>query len=107
VSIQLDGAWSRNPFRLVADVPRATPRVFLPDCPADCARVAVLIPPARIPEAYQLAGSKFGRRVGSVVRVRLFAALTDAEPADVSDPVGPTKARHVVVMPPRVTGETP
>lgn len=97
----------RNGFRIVADRPHAHARVYLPDCPIDCARVAVLIPPERVPEAYVLAGAKFGRVVGAEVRVRLFAEDVPAQLEDVTDAarIAATKARYVVVMPPRVTND--
>lgn len=103
MSTHLDGAWKRNNFRIVADRPRVHAAVYLPDCPDGCARVAVLIPPTRIPEGYMLAGSKFGRVVGGEVRVRLLALDVPARPVDTTDveTVAPTRARYVVVMPPR------
>lgn len=95
------GAWKRNSLRLIADVPRAHGRAYLPDCPADCERVAVLMPPERIPEAPRLVSSKFGRTVGvGDVRVRVEGELVRARRVDPSEAhvVAETKAHWVVHM---------
>jgi len=91
-----------NALRFIAPRPRATPGAYLPDCPAGHVRVAVLIPPRRIPEAYTLAGSRFGEVVGNGdVLVRVFGRVVVARTADPSDraTIAVTKARHVVTMP--------
>lgn len=94
-------AWKRNGFRIIADVPRKAPRTYLPDCPEGCERVAVLMPPERIPEAARLVSAKFGRVVGpGDVRVRHMGELVRARRVDPSEAhvVAETKARYAVMM---------
>lgn len=101
-SARVGAAWRKggpNALRFIADKTFATPRCYLPDCPDGHVRVAVFIPPRRIPEAFMLAGSKFGRVVGSKVLVRLFAEQVDAGPVDECMDAAPARACHAVVMP--------
>lgn len=101
-SARVGAAWRKgapNALRFIADRPYATPRCYLPDCPEGYVRVAVFIPPRRIPEAFMLAGSKFGRVVGSKVLVRLFDAHVEAGTVDSCMDATPTRAHHAVVMP--------
>lgn len=78
------------PLRFIADIKRATPRTYLPDCPAGHARVAILTPEGA------LSHSKFEEVIDGVVYVRLFGKRVRAEPCE---PIAGTAARFSVTMP--------
>lgn len=107
MSARVGHAWrGGGALHLNTERKRSSPwGIYLPDCPAGRARVAILFESRDVPGTLVLANTKFGDIHPDGVRVRLFERTVEARPALTTDPVSGTGARWVAEMPPRNSNE--